>query len=53
MRLLREASGGQGFLSQAGKIRLLAVTPDKRSSGAPDIPTAIESGMPDLQSLQG
>jgi tripartite-type tricarboxylate transporter receptor subunit TctC len=35
-------------LSQAGKIRLLAVTPDKRLSGAPDIPTAIESGMPDL-----
>lgn len=35
-------------LSQAGKIRLLAVTPEKRLSGAPDIPTAIESGMPDL-----
>ena len=35
-------------LSRAGKIRLLAVTTDKRLSGAPDIPTAIESGMPDL-----
>jgi tripartite-type tricarboxylate transporter receptor subunit TctC len=35
-------------LSQAGKIKLLAVTPEKRLSGAPDIPTAIESGMPDL-----
>jgi tripartite-type tricarboxylate transporter receptor subunit TctC len=36
-------------LSRAGKIRLLAVTTDKRLSGAPDIPTAIESGMPDLR----
>jgi len=35
-------------LSQAGKVRLLAVTTDKRLSGAPEIPTAIESGMPDL-----
>jgi tripartite-type tricarboxylate transporter receptor subunit TctC len=35
-------------LSRAGKIRLLAVTTDARLSGAPDIPTAIESGMPDL-----
>ena len=35
-------------LSEAGKIKLLAVTPEKRLSGAPDIPTAIESGMPDL-----
>jgi tripartite-type tricarboxylate transporter receptor subunit TctC len=35
-------------LSRAGKIRLLAVTTDRRLSGAPDIPTAIESGMPDL-----
>ena len=35
-------------LSRAGKIRLLAVTTDKRLSGAPDIPTAIESGMPEL-----
>ena len=36
-------------LSQAGKIRLLAVTTEKRLSGAPDIPTAVESGMPDLR----
>ncbi|QPF89339.1 Bug family tripartite tricarboxylate transporter substrate binding protein [Bradyrhizobium commune] len=36
-------------LSRAGKIRLLAVTTDRRLSGAPDIPTAIESGMPDLR----
>ena len=36
-------------LNRAGKIRLLAVTTDRRLSGAPDIPTAIESGMPDLR----
>ena len=36
-------------LNRAGKIRLLAVTTDSRLSGAPDIPTAIESGMPDLR----
>lgn len=35
-------------LSRAGKVRLLAVTTEKRLSGAPEIPTAIESGMPDL-----
>jgi len=35
-------------LKQAGKLRLLAVTTDARLNGAPDIPTAIESGMPDL-----
>jgi tripartite-type tricarboxylate transporter receptor subunit TctC len=36
-------------LSEAGKIRLLAVATEKRLAGAPDIPTAIESGMPDLR----
>ncbi|OKO68480.1 tripartite tricarboxylate transporter substrate binding protein [Bradyrhizobium sp. AS23.2] len=36
-------------LSRAGKIRLLAVTTERRLSGAPDIPTAVESGMPDLK----
>jgi tripartite-type tricarboxylate transporter receptor subunit TctC len=36
-------------LNQAGKIRILAVTSEKRLSGAPDIPTVIESGMPDLK----
>ncbi|MCP3443063.1 tripartite tricarboxylate transporter substrate binding protein [Bradyrhizobium sp. CCGUVB14] len=35
-------------LGRAGRIRLLAVTTERRLSGAPDIPTAIESGMPDL-----
>jgi tripartite-type tricarboxylate transporter receptor subunit TctC len=35
-------------LVQAGKIRVLAVTNDKRSPLWPDIPTAIASGYPDL-----
>ncbi len=35
--------------AEAGKIRLLAVTTATRLSGAPDIPTAVESGMPDLR----
>ncbi|RXG96184.1 Bug family tripartite tricarboxylate transporter substrate binding protein [Bradyrhizobium zhanjiangense] len=36
-------------LSRVGKIRLLAVTTERRLNGAPDIPTAVESGMPDLR----
>jgi tripartite-type tricarboxylate transporter receptor subunit TctC len=36
-------------LNQAGKLRILAVTSERRLSGAPDIPTVIESGMPDLR----
>lgn len=35
-------------LSQTGKIRLLAVATERRLSVAPDIPTAIEAGMPEL-----
>lgn len=35
-------------LHRGGKLRILAVTSGKRLVGAPDIPTAIESGMPDL-----
>ncbi|MCC8935694.1 tripartite tricarboxylate transporter substrate binding protein [Bradyrhizobium sp. Arg68] len=36
-------------LNQAGKLRVLAVTSEKRLSGAPEIPTVIELGMPDLK----
>jgi tripartite-type tricarboxylate transporter receptor subunit TctC len=36
-------------LGEAGKVRLLAVTTERRLSGAPEIPTAVESGMPDLR----
>lgn len=35
-------------LGEAGKIRILAVTSEKRLSGAQEIPTVIEAGMPDL-----
>ena len=33
---------------RAGKLRILAVCAEKRVSSAPDIPTAIEAGVPDL-----
>jgi tripartite-type tricarboxylate transporter receptor subunit TctC len=36
-------------LDQAGKLRILAVTSESRLSGAPGVPTAIESGMPDIK----
>ncbi len=35
-------------LNQAGKLRILAVTSERRLSGAKDIPTVIEAGMPEL-----
>jgi tripartite-type tricarboxylate transporter receptor subunit TctC len=35
-------------LHRAGKIRILAVTSPQRLRGAPDIPTAVESGMPNM-----
>ena len=35
-------------LAQAGKIRLLMVTNRERSSLAPEVPTAIEAGYPEL-----
>jgi tripartite-type tricarboxylate transporter receptor subunit TctC len=35
-------------LHRAGKIRILAVTSPQRLKGAPEIPTAIESGLPDM-----
>jgi Uncharacterized protein conserved in bacteria len=36
-------------LNQAGRLRILAVTSETRLVGAPGIPTAIESGMPDIR----
>jgi tripartite-type tricarboxylate transporter receptor subunit TctC len=35
-------------LHKSGKLRLLAVTSEKRLAGAPEIPTVVEAGMPDL-----
>ena len=42
-------------LAQAGKVRLLAVTNKKRAAIAPEVPTAIEAGYPQLEfeGLQG
>jgi tripartite-type tricarboxylate transporter receptor subunit TctC len=38
-------------LHRAGKIRILAVNGAQRLSAAPDIPTAIEEGVPDMIGL--
>jgi tripartite-type tricarboxylate transporter receptor subunit TctC len=35
-------------LHQAGKVRILAVMAEKRLKAAPDIPTTVEAGLPDL-----
>jgi tripartite-type tricarboxylate transporter receptor subunit TctC len=37
---------------RTGKLRIIAITGRKRLSSAPDIPTAVESGFPDLVSQQ-
>jgi tripartite-type tricarboxylate transporter receptor subunit TctC len=34
---------------QAGKVRLLAIANSQRASIAPDVPTAIEAGFPELR----
>jgi tripartite-type tricarboxylate transporter receptor subunit TctC len=36
-------------LARAGKIRIVAVTSERRLSAAPELPTAIEQGMLDLR----
>jgi tripartite-type tricarboxylate transporter receptor subunit TctC len=36
-------------LHESGKLRILALTTERRMAGAPNIPTAVESGMPDLK----
>jgi len=36
-------------LHRDGKIRILALTTERRVASAPDIPTAVESGMPELK----
>jgi tripartite-type tricarboxylate transporter receptor subunit TctC len=36
-------------LNQTGALRIVAVTSENRLGGAPEIPTAVESGMPDLR----
>jgi tripartite-type tricarboxylate transporter receptor subunit TctC len=58
---INDLMGGQIFLAisvvsapllemnEAGKLRILAVTSERRLSAAPDIPTVVEAGMPDLR----
>jgi tripartite-type tricarboxylate transporter receptor subunit TctC len=43
------SSGPLLQLNQTGELRILAVTSEKRLSGAPRVPTVFESGMPDLE----
>jgi tripartite-type tricarboxylate transporter receptor subunit TctC len=47
--LIAVMSGQLLQLHQSGKLGILAVTSDNRLAGAPGIPTAVESGMPDLR----
>jgi tripartite-type tricarboxylate transporter receptor subunit TctC len=37
--------------AEGGKVRMLAVSDDKRSRGAPDIPTIAESGYPGFRGI--
>src|SRR5207253_1855720 len=37
--------------AEAGKVRMLAVSDDKRARGAPDVPTIAESGYPGFRGL--
>jgi tripartite-type tricarboxylate transporter receptor subunit TctC len=47
--IIAVVSGSLLDLNQTGKLRMLAVTSEKRLGGAPQVPTVIESGMPDLR----
>jgi tripartite-type tricarboxylate transporter receptor subunit TctC len=47
--MIAVVSGPLLQLNETGKLRILAVTSEKRLSGAPRVPTVIESGMPALE----
>jgi tripartite-type tricarboxylate transporter receptor subunit TctC len=47
--MIAVVSGPLLQLNETGELRILAVTSEKRLSGAPRVPTVIESGMPDLE----
>ena len=49
--LTPNATGQVLDLHRAGKIRVLAVNSETRLKAAPDIPTAIESGLPEMKVL--
>jgi len=46
--MIAVASGPLLQMNQTGQLRILAVTSEKRLGGAGQVPTVIESGMPDL-----
>ena len=50
--LLQSVTAQVVELHRAGKLRALAVTGTARLAAAPDVPTVIEAGMPDLVSQQ-
>jgi tripartite-type tricarboxylate transporter receptor subunit TctC len=47
--MIAVVSGPLLQFNQTGQLRILAVTSEKRLSGAPQVPTVIEAGMPDLR----
>jgi tripartite-type tricarboxylate transporter receptor subunit TctC len=47
--MISVVSGPLLQLNQTGKLRILAVTSERRLGGAPQVPTVTESGMPDLR----
>jgi tripartite-type tricarboxylate transporter receptor subunit TctC len=48
--IMANVTGQALELHRTGKVRILAVTTPTRLVGAPDIPTAVESGLPELLS---
>jgi tripartite-type tricarboxylate transporter receptor subunit TctC len=46
--VLPNVTGQVLAMHKAGKLRILAVTTPKRMAVAPDIPTAVESGLPEM-----
>jgi len=46
--IISVVSGPLLQLNQAGQLRMLAVTSEKRLGGAPQVPTVVEAGMPAL-----
>ncbi|MCC6775192.1 MAG: tripartite tricarboxylate transporter substrate binding protein [Hyphomicrobiales bacterium] len=50
--LLQSVTGQAIDLHRTGKLRMLAVASAARTAAAPDVPTVVEAGMPDLVAAQ-
>jgi tripartite-type tricarboxylate transporter receptor subunit TctC len=50
--LFQSVTGQAIEMHRAGKLRMLAITSEKRLDAAPDIPTVAEAGLPDLTARQ-